>query len=270
MNERLAVEAHVAALLADGGETVLVLDVVIDAVEDDEPVGARGEKREAERGEHGRAVRRMRGAQLLRDVVGAHDPDAHAAARLARLGGDRLDVEERERRLDHAPELDAAERAGIRQRILGALDIGGGVDFRDENGVRPGGDGGPDVAHAPGRIERVHTDRDFALAITAELDRATNLGAGLFLGVGRDRVFEIEDQRIGRDFLRFFKRAAIRAGHVENAAARAGGGIGHGKSLRSRGREGAKRTLNRIAGRWNCYVSRNHAMRRMAGFSTRE
>ena len=56
------------------------------------------------------------------------------------------------------------------------------------------------------------------------LTAAGDLLARNFLGVRRDGVFEIEDQRVGGEGLGFFQRAGVRAGHVEDAAAGAKAG----------------------------------------------
>ena len=47
MDQRLAVEAHLQPLLADGAEALGVLDVVVDAVEDREAIGARRQHADA-------------------------------------------------------------------------------------------------------------------------------------------------------------------------------------------------------------------------------
>ena len=52
---------------------------------------------------------------------------------------------------------------------------------------------------------------------TVRLAKAT----GALLGLGRDRVFEVKDQRVGRQRAGLFERARIGARHVEDAAARA-------------------------------------------------
>ena len=57
MDQRLAVQAHVAALLALGPEAVEVLDVVVDAVDDVDAVGARRDEAVGEPGGHGRRGR---------------------------------------------------------------------------------------------------------------------------------------------------------------------------------------------------------------------
>ncbi len=54
-----------------------------------------------------------------------------------------------------------------------------------------------EVVLAPGRVEGVDADHDLAGAVAALSNGRADLLAGRRLGVGRDRVLEIEDQRIG-------------------------------------------------------------------------
>src|SRR5690606_33106021 len=49
--------------------------------------------------------------------------------------------------------------------------------------------------------------------------RADPLACGL-LRIGRDRVLEVEDQRVGGQRLGLLERAFVRAGHVQNGTAR--------------------------------------------------
>ena len=53
---------------------------------------------------------------------------------------------------------------------------------------------------------------------------AADLFAGERLGVGRHRILQIEDQRVGGKRARLFQCAGVRARHIEHAAARADGG----------------------------------------------
>src|SRR5471030_1854994 len=65
MNQRLAVEAHLQPLPADIFEALGVLDVVVDAVEDGEPVGTRRQHAQTERRHHRQAHRRVTRTHVL-------------------------------------------------------------------------------------------------------------------------------------------------------------------------------------------------------------
>ena len=88
VDQRLAVEAHVAALLAFRPEAVEVLDVVVDAVDDVDAVGARRDDAIGEPGGHGRAARRQPRARLLGEIVEAHHQHGEPRGRVGRDGGD--------------------------------------------------------------------------------------------------------------------------------------------------------------------------------------
>ena len=108
VDERLAVEAHLAALDALGLEAVGVLDVVVDAVEDHLAGGPGGEQAQAEAGEQRLAAGHVLGVELLGQVVGAHDQHGEALGG----GGDLLGVEHGDRRLDHGPDRGVVGGAG--------------------------------------------------------------------------------------------------------------------------------------------------------------
>src|SRR5204862_3351025 len=76
---------------------------------------------------------------------------------------------------------------------------------------------------APRRAASVAADGDLALAVGLAPGGGHDVGAGGLLGVGRDGVLEVEDQRIGRQAARLLERTGIGARHVEDAAARTNG-----------------------------------------------
>ena len=73
VDQGLAVEAQVAALPALRLEPVEVHDVVVDAVEDRDARPSGGEQRQRQRGQQRLAPGHVAGAELLDEVVGAHD-----------------------------------------------------------------------------------------------------------------------------------------------------------------------------------------------------
>ena len=73
VDQRLAVHAERAAVLAFLAEADLVAEVVVDAVEDVEAVGARGDDGHGQPRHDGDAVVQGAGARFLQEIVGAHD-----------------------------------------------------------------------------------------------------------------------------------------------------------------------------------------------------
>ena len=83
--------------------------------------------------------------------------------------------------------------------------------------------GGRQVVGVPGRIDAVDANEHLARAETAGLDRGGDLSARRLLGVGRDRILEVENDAVGGKSFRFLQGAGIGARHVKHAAARANG-----------------------------------------------
>ena len=73
---------------------------------------------------------------------------------------------------------------------------------------------------APIRIQPVHAHHNFARAIAARFKRRANLLARLCFGIGRNRIFQIEQQTVGIQCTRLVKRARIGPRHVEGRTAR--------------------------------------------------
>ena len=104
---------------------------------------------------------------------------------------------------------DRRERLG-RRRPSGTRIASGAAAPRRARSSSPHG-----VSSALMRIDH------FARAVAARLHGGADLLARRGLGVGRDRVLEVEDQRVGGKRLGLLERAGVGAGHVEHAAARA-------------------------------------------------
>ncbi len=220
VDQRLAVHAERAAALALLAQAKLVPEVVIDPVDDVEAVGARGDQGHGEPRHDGEAVMQGAGAQLLDQVVGAHDQAAEPVLGVDGGGGDGACVEDRHRRLHHRPQPDLLRGMHALQDLGGADDVAGMHHLRHEDGVGLGLAGGEQIVGAPRRLQRVDPDDDLAAAIAAALDRGADLLAGERLGVGRHGIFEIEDQGVGGDGLGLFQGPLVRARHIEHAAAR--------------------------------------------------
>ena len=111
--------------------------------------------------------------------------------------------------------------SGARASVFAdAHDVGAAAGLRQQDGIGRRRHRRIEVGLAPGRIERVDADDQFARAIAARLDRGADLVARDDLGVGGDGVLQIEDQRIGGNGLGLLQRAGVGARHVEHAAAR--------------------------------------------------
>ena len=111
----------------------------------------------------------------------------------------------------------------------GAQHLGDGDDVArrrhlgHQDGVGPDRGRCPQVVHTPGGLDGVDADDELAPPVAATFHGRANVGARRHLAFRRDRVFEVEDQRVGGKSLRLFQRALVRARHVEHAAARTDG-----------------------------------------------
>jgi len=72
VNERLAVETEIARLPAFRGETLRIADVVVDAVENIEPIGPRSGNAIHQPWHHRAAAGDEMGAGIFGEIVGAH------------------------------------------------------------------------------------------------------------------------------------------------------------------------------------------------------
>ena len=176
MDQRLAVEAEFDALPAFRHEAVGIADVVIDAVENDDAMDARGGDTGREPRQHRRAARHQARARVLGEIVGAHDEAGEPRFGIGGLGGDRQDVEDGERRLDHRPDPRLVVGAHVEQATADQLKRIGVRDFRHENGVGRGMGGGGEIVGMPGRIDAVDADEDLAVAEAAGFHRRRRPG----------------------------------------------------------------------------------------------
>ena len=85
-------------------------------------------------------------------------------------------------------------------------------DLRDQDRVGRRGRRGGEIVRGPRRVEPVDADEHLARAEAAGLHGRDHLIARRGLGVGRDRILQIEDHAVGGQCLRLFERAGIRAG----------------------------------------------------------
>ncbi len=113
----------------------------------------------------------------------------------------------------------------IEQALTHHFDLLRIANLGNHDAVRHGLGGGREVVGVPGRVDGVNADEHLARTEAAGLDRVRHLLAGGLLGVGRDRILEIEDDAVGGKRLGLLQRTGIGARHIEHAAA---GANGHG------------------------------------------
>ncbi|MNL40200.1 hypothetical protein D3C87_1625320 [compost metagenome] len=163
----------------------------------------------------------MAGVQVFHQVRGADDdgPQAGMAAR------DGVQAQKAQWSLGHGPQRQVrggarrVQRLGQRGQLRGRLHLG------QQHGVGAGAGNGAHVFQAPVRVQRVDAYDAFAASVAAFAQCGGDLLAGLALGVGRHRVFQVQDQGVRVQGARLVQCAGIGAGHVENGAAGADGGV---------------------------------------------
>ena len=108
-----------------------------------------------------------------------------------------------------------------------AADRVGALDLGQQDRVGTGPRHGAEIGVAPGGVEAVDAHDQLAPGIgVALLQRLEDLLAPVALGVGGDRVLEVEDDAVGRQGAALLQGPGIGARHVQHAAAGADGG-GH-------------------------------------------
>ena len=129
-------------------------------------------------------------------------------------------LENRHRRLHHRPEPGLLRRAGVAERARRQHDPAGTVDLGEQNCIRRGGDRGFQVRLAPRRVSAVHAHDHFAGPEAAFAHCLHDLCPRRDLGVRRDRILEIEDDRVRGQLARLCERLRIGTGHIEHATTR--------------------------------------------------
>jgi hypothetical protein len=161
VDERLAVHAQAAALLALGAESGLVLEVVVDAVEHVEAVGA---GREHTGRSHGVTAKRPPSARArvsfsrslvpstrqLRRLTGSHAAAAISAALRMAAGVSII-----------AHSGSRAAPAGL-QDLGGRNDVAGARDLGDQDRIGAGGNRRLQIGDAPRRLDGVDPDDHLA------------------------------------------------------------------------------------------------------------
>ena len=112
VDQRLAVIAHVAALLAFLGQPLVVLEGVINAIERDHPVRPRRHQAGLKRIKQRLAPGRLAGAKIFGKVVGAKDKAFHG-----RMRRDPCGVDHRQRCFHHRPDRLAGHKLHNRVNV---------------------------------------------------------------------------------------------------------------------------------------------------------
>ena len=129
-------------------------------------------------------------------------------------------VQDGKRRLHHRPEPGTFGGGRLAQVLGRHHDVARSGDFRHQDRVGSGLGDRRKVVLAPGCIGAIDPDRDLAVAVVALPHCGDDVVARDRLGVGRNRVFKIENQHVGRQALGLFQRPDIGTRHIKCASAR--------------------------------------------------
>ena len=181
----LAVEPHKLGLAALGGESINVANVVVLAVEDDDASRPSSQHAQLQRRRHWGTSRHMGSAQLLGEVIGAHNENRQAI----RCLGDGPTTQHRARGFDHGPQLDVLVSSS-------GLHIGhycshllSRADFGNRDGVWPGSNCGSEIVGIPLGVHPVNPDRDLSIPVRMLLHHIGRTATGLNLEVGGHGIF---------------------------------------------------------------------------------
>ena len=128
-------------------------------------------------------------------------------------------IEHGKRRLHHRPEPNALRQPRLAEPSCPGHDVVRAPNLGNEDGIRLRAAERGEVGGAPRRVEGIDAHHELTPTITPGSNRRRDLGPGDLLGLGRDRVFEIEDERIGGKRPCLLQRPRIRAWEVKEAAA---------------------------------------------------
>ncbi|CFN82020.1 Uncharacterised protein [Bordetella pertussis] len=114
----------------------------------------------------------------------------------------------------------------------------------------------PHIVLAPGRVQAIDAHDDAASSEAALAQGVRHLHARLFLGRHRDRVFQVENQRIGVEFAGARQRARVGAGGIKHRAEGAHGVRGL-RRVHGGGRGGVRNHGVEAGSRNTCKASLN-------------
>ena len=219
VNQGLAVEAQFRPLAAGIGEPFVVVEVQVDPVENGDPGRPGGQHAQPQRGDERQPVAGVGALQVLGQIRRTHDQRADAGAGF----GNFLGVQHAEWCFHHAPDRQGIGRPGRIQDRFRLVHGAGTFHLGQKNRIGTHGGGGGKIIVAPGRIHGVDADDQFALAIAAFLDGVPDLVPRHFLGVGGDRVLQVQDQPVGGKGASLFQCPGVGPRHVKDGAARTRG-----------------------------------------------
>ena len=197
MDAHLALEAEAQRGAGRGFEPLLVRQIDPNRVERRLDAGGarRGDDPGAGIGQL-RLVAAPRHVHVEREITGAEGdtPDAGAGRE------DRVEVGEATRRLDDRDQIDRARRQPLlafelRQQPVDRGERGGAFDLWQDDAVEPGPDDRDQVAVAELGVDRIDANIEERSA-RARQRRDDRIARRRLLG-GRDRVLEVEDDRVG-------------------------------------------------------------------------
>ena len=243
MDQRLAVEAEVAGLRAFIVEAFRVGNVVVDAIEDIDAVFARGQHAGPDPRQHWCAARDLTRARFLGKVIEAEHEAGQPRLGVLRGRSDLAHVEDRGRRFDHRPDARAMIRMGAEHALRDPLQLLGFGYFRDQDRIRRRRHRGREVVGKPRCVEAIGADEYLARPEPAGLHGRHHLVARRGLGVGRDRVLQIEYDAVGRQRLGLLQCTGVGTRHIEDTAARTDG---HACLLRSSNTSNTSRHASRM------------------------
>ncbi len=181
------------------------------AVERADPGGPGGQQADLQAGQQRQPILATAGMERLGEVRRPHDEraDPGTGARDGRR------VEDAARGLQHAPHRGRGAQH-VQRRGHGVR----GLDLGEQDRVHGGvGDGGQ-IVGAPRRAGGIHPHDDLARTVAAGPHRRQHLGARGGLRLGRDRVLQIQDERVGGQGAGLLERPRVRAGHEQHAPPR--------------------------------------------------
>ena len=227
MDQRLAVEAEIAALRAFGGEAVDIADVAVRPVENFQPVGARRQDAMRDHRDHRRAARLHPDPRLPRDVVGPEHEAGEPRFGILGRGGELVGIEHGARGLDHGPDPD---------RGVGVDVAAGGRRWRrDRRRWRSSGTRMPSGAGLAGHADRSSTHQGVSSALmrirTSRLPNPPAATAfaiwsrALALASGATESSRSRMMPSAGSIARLFQRPRVRSRHEQQAAARTGHGL---------------------------------------------
>ena len=188
VDQALAIKAQLFRFDTFCRETVRIVEIIIDAVDDIEAIGPCRDHRLRHHRTENRAI--MVRPHFLSQIIETHDKSCQSPLRAKR--GNFGELQNRLRHFDHRPELGVETGIEIFHEIGDLDDIIGVQYFRHQHGICLTQTGLLEDMRKPGRVHHVDAHDQFPVAIVAGLQRGAGIVARFFLGVRCHGIFEIE------------------------------------------------------------------------------